>query len=75
MEVPSKTYRFVKGLMQKEVVLDYNAKVIRFYETDLITQYNIMHSKSYDSVKDMMEHVSKLFSAISSTEWKFVGVF
>ena len=51
------------------------AKIIRFYETDLITQYNIMHSKSYDSVKDMMEHISKLFSAISSTEWKFVGVF
>ena len=54
MEVPSKTYRFVKGLMQKEVVLDYNAKIIRFYETDLITQYNIMHSKSYDNVKDMI---------------------
>ena len=75
MDVPPKTYRFVKGLMQKEVVLDYNSKVIRFYETDLITQYNIMHSKSYDNVKDMMEHISKLFSAISSTEWKFVGVF
>lgn len=75
MDIPPKTYRFVKGLMQKEVVLDYNSKVIRFYETDLLTQYNIMHSKEYNSVKDMMEHMSKLFCAISSTEWKFVGVF
>ena len=75
MDIPPKTYRFVKGLMQKEVVLDYNTKVIRFRETDLITQYNIIHSKSYDTVLYMMEHISKLFCAISSTEWKFVGVF
>lgn len=75
MDIPPKTYRFVKGLMQKEVVLDYNTKVIRFRETDLITQYNIIHSKSYDSIIEMMEHISNLFYVINSTEWKFVGVF
>lgn len=72
MEVPSQTFRFVKGqIIAKEIVINYNTKHMIIKETDLKSNYSHTHGRTFESVYEIKQYLSRLFESLNYSDYEY----